>query len=143
MNNITRNVQDFLSAGISFENKQIIAYATGLILIPLLLQNQIITGTFVNALLIMAALNYSLKKTFFLSFIPSIVVFSTGLFFGELTTAILLILPFIWAGNLFIMVVSKKVFCRKNNRFFIKYLRDHAQKQLFYQEVRSCFFLFP
>jgi hypothetical protein len=119
MDSIAKNMQNFFSIRISIENKQIIAYATGLILIPLLLQNQIIVGTFVNAILIMTALNCPLKKTFFLSFIPSIVAFSTGLLFGGLTPAILLMLPFIWTGNFLLMVATKKLFIEKKKNYFI------------------------
>jgi hypothetical protein len=67
----------------------------------------------------MAALNYSLKKTFFLSFIPSIVVFATGLFFGGLTPAILLMLPFIWTGNFVLMLAINKIFIEKNGNYFV------------------------
>ncbi|MCX6800885.1 MAG: hypothetical protein NTZ73_01735 [Candidatus Diapherotrites archaeon] len=122
-----QNIQDKLknpmkklfSSQASVETKQIMLYATGLIIIPLLSNNQLITGAFVNTILILAALNYSLKKTFFLSFIPSTTIFLTGFFFGGVTAAIALMLPFIWAGNFLLMLATKKLFIEKKKNYFI------------------------
>lgn len=103
----------------ALETQQILVYAAGLILIPLVFHDQLITGTLVNAILIVTSINYSLKKIFWLSFIPSIVVFSTGLLFGGLTSAILLMLPIIWAGNTALMLLVKKLFAKKKENYFL------------------------
>lgn len=68
---------------------------------------QIIVGVLVNLLLIKAAYNLSMAKTWPLIFLPSLGVISRGLLFASLTPFLFYVLPFIFMGN-FIFVYSLK-----------------------------------
>jgi hypothetical protein len=102
---------------ISETHKTILAYGLVLFIVPLLPLNQLIIGTLVNALLIRAALTLKTKKVFALTLVPSIAVFTGGVLFGSLTGHTLLMLPFIWIGNLVLMLLMRKLFLGKQIRF--------------------------
>ncbi len=108
-----------------FQNKnlneffEITLYATILFALPLFHTNQLIVGTIVNALLIKSALNHSMKKMFFLAFVPSLGVIATGFLFAELTQFVLLMVPFIWASNLLIIFGVKKLFLENKKNYFV------------------------
>lgn len=74
--------------------------------------SQFITGTLVNAALIFSAL--ALPKRFFAPMIvfPSLGVLSRGLIFGPLTPFLFYFLPFIWIGNLVLIMAFKKTIAR-------------------------------
>ncbi|MFA6269521.1 MAG: hypothetical protein WCW13_06125 [archaeon] len=92
-------------------------YAIALVLIPALISQQIIVGALVNALLISAALNHSIKRIFVLAVLPSLTVFGVGVIFGGLTSSLILMLPFIWAGNILICLITKRLVNNKVNYF--------------------------
>ncbi|MEI7961939.1 MAG: hypothetical protein WCI04_06405, partial [archaeon] len=75
-------------------------FGLALFTIPFIIANQLIVGTLVNAILIKSAIDFKSKKVFLLSIIPSIAAFLAGILFGNLTHQVLLMLPFIWVGNI-------------------------------------------
>ena len=101
------------------EYLRIAVYATLLFLIPIFLGHQLIVGVVVNALLIMSALEHSIKKMAILCLLPSLAVVSTGFLFGTLTSFLLLMLPFIWISNFIIAFISKKLFISKGKNYFL------------------------
>lgn len=109
----------------AFQNKnlneyfEILLYTTILFALPLFHTNQLIVGTIVNALLIKSALNHSMKRMFFLAFIPSLGVIATGFLFAELTQFVLLMVPFIWVSNLLLIFGVKKLFVENKKNYFV------------------------
>lgn len=71
---------------------------------------QLLVGTIVNACLFTAALYLPVKFLYALVFFPSLGVLSRGLIFGPLTSFLVLMLPFIWLGNVFLINVFKKLY---------------------------------
>ncbi len=100
------------------ENNWLYLFAFGLLIVPMVLGNQLIIGTIVNALLIGSAVKFKTKKVLILSIIPSIAAFSAGILFGNLTHQVLLMMPFIWAGNIALMLVVKKLFAEQRKNYF-------------------------
>ena len=96
----------------------ITTYSFFLLLFPVIIVNQLILGTIVNALLIKSSLSYSLKRIALLCFLPSISVLATGFLFGNLSAQLLLMIPFIWLGNFTITFVSRKLFVEKKKNYF-------------------------
>ena len=102
-----------------FGNKSVLAFGYGLFLflVPLLPLNQFVVGAVVNALLIKSALEFSSKKIFLLSFIPSTAVVTGGILFGNLTPQILFMIPFIWAGNALLMYLTREFHLNQKKSF--------------------------
>jgi hypothetical protein len=128
--NVNRNYYLFKTEQYN-EYLEIALYALVLLFVPLFHSHQLIVGTIVNALLIKAALNHSMKKMFVLAFLPSLSVISTGFLFGSLTPLILLMVPFIWISNLLIIFVTKKLFVAKTKNYFKSTLIASIGKALF------------
>lgn len=78
----------------------------------LLAHNQIIVGTIVNSLLFFTALNIEKRYYLPIAIFPSILAVFQGLLFGSFTIFLVYFLPFIWAGNYVLMLLSNKL---KNN----------------------------
>lgn len=80
---------------------------------------QWLVGTAVNVCLFLAAV--FLPKKFILPLIifPSLGVIARGLIFGPLTMFLVYFLPFIWLGNLALVLVFKTFFSRLNYLFAV------------------------
>jgi len=80
---------------------------------------QFLVGFIVNAMLVLGALNLRDYRLIPLIILPSIGVFSRGLLFGPFTLFLAYLLPFIWVGNLLLVIGIKNfVLHRKWNRVF-------------------------
>lgn len=101
------------------ENKNLFFTALFLFILPLLPLNQLIVGAIVNAILIKSSISINSKKVFLLSLIPSSAVLLGGVLFANLTLQILYMIPFIWAANFALMVVTKNMFVEKKKNYFI------------------------
>lgn len=100
------------------EYKICLLYGLCLFIFPFLLSNQLLLGTIINALLIKSAMSLKTKKVFLLSMIPSCAAFSAGILFSNLTHQLILMLPFIWAGNFVLMIIIKKIHAKGKKEFF-------------------------
>lgn len=90
--------------------------------------SQLLVGTVVNFTLFAGASFFSYPDFLPLVVLPSIATLSRGLIFGHFTPFLLYFLPFIWLGNL-ILVLSFKKFSQNLNNFlafvlagFLKFL---------------------
>jgi len=120
---------DLLHANfLSTENKTLFSYGLILFLIPLFPLHQLIIGTIVNALLIKSAISMKTKNVFFLALIPSIAVATGGLLFSGLTSAMIYMLPFIWAGNVVLMLFMRKMFMHKKRNYLLASLAGATAK---------------
>lgn len=102
MNNKTFQAK---SIAINGDYSLVIGFAVVLFMITFvpLLQNQIVTGTIVNALLAISVFLFGLNGAFLLVFIPSMI----SLFLGVLPLAMLPMIPFIFLGNIiFILAIN-------------------------------------
>jgi len=104
---------------LSTENKTIFAYGLLLFIIPLFPLHQLIIGAIVNALLIKSAISMKTKNVFLLALIPSIAAMAGGLLFGGFSSAMIYMIPFIWAGNFVIMVLMRKMFIQKKKNYWL------------------------
>jgi hypothetical protein len=69
---------------------------------------QWLVGTVVNACLFSGAIYLPRKYILPLAIFPSLGVLARGLIFGPFTWFLVYFLPFIWLGNLILIIVSKK-----------------------------------
>jgi len=118
------------------------SYGVLLFLIPIFLSHQLIVGVIVNALIIRAAFDHSLKKVLVLCLLPSLAVVSTGFLFGGLTSFLLLVLPFIWISNFIIAFVSKKLFLGQKKNYFLSTALGSIAKTIFLFVSVAILFLF-
>ena len=90
------------------ENIELLIYGLIAVLTPFLLgHNQLLTGTIVNAMLVLAALNLKTYKILPIIVLPSIAAVSIGLIFGGFTPYLAwMVLP-IWIGNFLLVYVIK------------------------------------
>ena len=89
-------------------------------LIPFLVGNpQILVGTLVNAFLVVAALNLDAKKVMGLALLPSLGAIARGVLFGPFTFALVFMVPFIWAGNILLILTMKYFFGEKKVNYFV------------------------
>jgi hypothetical protein len=73
-------------------------------LIPVLFGHpQILVGVLVNAFIVRAAMSLPLKRALPVVFTPVLGAIARGLLFGPLTVYLVLMAPFIWAGNLILL----------------------------------------
>jgi len=100
------------------ENKNLLLFALVLFTLPLLPLNQLIVGIIVNALLIKSAISFKSNKFFILSIIPSLAVFLGGVLFANITSQIILMLPFIWISNFVLMFLTKKLIVQRKKEYF-------------------------
>jgi hypothetical protein len=75
---------------------------------------QLVVGIIINFMLIRSAYYSSLKKTLPVIILPSLAVFFRGMMFGNLTSQLLYLVPFIILGNFTLVFLSKQYF--KNNK---------------------------
>ena len=71
---------------------------------------QWLVGTVVNACLFLGAIYLPKRYYVPLAILPSLGVLTRGLIFGPFTLFLIYFLPFIWLGNLFLIIVFKKIF---------------------------------
>lgn len=78
-------------------------------LIPFLFKTpQLLIGSLVNMVLIVAVTNFSLKEIYPVLILPSITSFLNGVLLGNLTTFLLYLIPFIVLANTVYVLVYKK-----------------------------------
>ena len=102
------------------EVAEFIGLAALAVLVPLLLSsNQLLAGSAVNFMLIMAAINVrGWKKIIPLIALPSISAAAFGFLFGGLTSFLFYLVPFICIGNLLILFIFKLLYVSKRNNYF-------------------------
>jgi len=76
---------------------------------------QWLVGTIVNACLFLGAVYLPKKYYIPLAVLPSLGVLARGLVFGPFTYFLVYFLPFIWLGNLILILVFKKIYEFKPN----------------------------
>jgi len=79
--------------------------------IPFFLEKpQLLVGSVVNGLLILAALNIKEEKNLLpVVLLPSLTTLSRGLVFGHFTFFLAYMIPFIWMGNYALVYVLRKI----------------------------------
>ena len=90
------------------ESARIFALCAAIFFVPLLVSQQLITGTLVNAMLIYSALRVRGSWSYVPAVIPSIAAMLAGILFGT-THAVLAMLPAIWAGNMALIFIMKRM----------------------------------
>ncbi len=73
---------------------------------------QWLVGTIVNVCLFLGAVYLPKRYFIALAVLPSLGVLARGLVFGPLTMFLVYFLPFIWLGNLILILVAKGLFSR-------------------------------
>jgi len=102
------------------EKIELIVYSVISFVIPFVLkQPQFVVGTFVNMMLILAAMNLKGRKILPMIIIPSIAAFLGGFLFGGLTIYLLYLMPIIWLGNSILVFVFKHFSIQKKRNFFL------------------------
>lgn len=100
------------------EYAEMAIYAAVAFALPFLLGGQqLLVGSVVNCVLVLAALNIRGKKLLPVILLPSVGAYLAGMIFGVASSALLIMIPFIWVGNS-ILVFSMKKFTlsMKKNR---------------------------
>jgi len=110
---------------------RLFSYGALLFLIPIFLSHQLIVGVIVNALIIRASFDHSLKKVAILCLLPSLAVVLTGFLFSDLTQFLLIVMPFIWCSNFIIAFVSKKLFISQRKNYFLSTTMASIAKTIF------------
>ncbi|MCF7798801.1 hypothetical protein K9M74_02770 [Candidatus Woesearchaeota archaeon] len=78
--------------------------------IPFILGHpQLLVGIVVNTALVVAALRLRMIQTIPIIILPSIATILRGLLFGPYSTIVVMMIPFIWAGNLVFVLLIKLV----------------------------------
>ncbi len=124
------------------ENKELILLGLLLFSAPLIVTNQLVIGTIVNALLIKSAIDYKTNVVYLLALIPSIAVFASGILFGGLTQQILFVLPAIWLGNFLLMFLMRKIFVHKKANYFISVFCSAGAKTIIIFSIVFALFSF-
>ncbi len=115
---------------VSNETKVLFLYSLGLFIFPFLITQQLILGTLINAFLIKSSIDYKSKKVLFLSVVPSIAVLASGYVFGSLTYHVIYMLPFIWVGNLVLMLIMRKLFVNSGKNYLFSALIGAGTKSI-------------
>ncbi|MCX8190558.1 MAG: hypothetical protein N3F05_05035 [Candidatus Diapherotrites archaeon] len=125
--------QDYKIAEMT-ENIEIILYTLIAFSLPFLLshtQQQLIVGSIVNAMLVLAALNVRGWKLLPIIVFPSIGVFVAAVLFGAQTKFILYFMPFIWIGNAIIVLGVKYLYLQKKLNEALVYVISSLSKAAF------------
>jgi len=89
---------------------ELIIYSSICFFLPFFLhQSQFITGTIVNAALVLSALRLKTNKLLPIIVMPSLGVLMAGLLFNTLTTYLLYLIPFIWVSNALLVYFIKRI----------------------------------
>jgi hypothetical protein len=92
-----------------YENIELFFYSILAFAIPFLFPHpQLLTGTLVNAFLIMAALHFRGWKAAPIVMLPSIAAVLNGALFGPFTIFIVYMMPVIWVGNFLLVYLFKQ-----------------------------------
>jgi hypothetical protein len=77
--------------------------------VPFFFSNpQLLVGSIVNFILAYAAFELPWKKIMPIIFLPSIAALLSGLIFGPMSSFLLYMVPFIWAGNILLVFYIKR-----------------------------------
>jgi hypothetical protein len=100
------------------EYAEMAIYATIAFALPFLLGGQqLLVGSVVNCVLVLAALNIRGKKLLPVILLPSVAAYAAGMIFGVASSALLIMIPFIWVGNSILVFSMKKLtLSMKKNR---------------------------
>ncbi len=102
-----------------YENIELVLYSIAAFMVPLLFPHpQLLTGTVVNAFLIMAALHFKGWKTAPLVILPSAAALLNGMLFGPFTVFLVYMMPMIWIGNLILVYLFKELHIVKNMNYW-------------------------
>jgi hypothetical protein len=100
--------------------------------LPFLLGHpQLLVGSLVNAALFLSATFLPQKLFLPIIFFPSLAVLSRGLIFGPLTSFLLYMIPFIWLGNLLLVLSFKKAFNLTKANYPLSIIAASIIKMLF------------
>lgn len=126
------NAQKY-SVSRAFESMEYLVLAAIAFSVPLLLgHEQLLVGTVVNSMLIVAAINTrGWKKILLLVTLPSISVLLSGMIFGPQSAALLYLIPFIWIGNASLVFLFRALFVAKKKNYFLTLLAGAGIKALF------------
>jgi len=105
--------------------------------------SQWLVGTIINASLFLAAI--FLPKKFFVPLIilPSLGVLGRGIIFGPFTLFLIYFLPFIWFGNLILILFFKMLYKKSSDfNYFLCVFCAAAVKFLFLMAIASLYFKF-
>jgi len=103
----------FLSENIQLIGISVIAFA-----VPFFFkQPQIVIGSIINFLLIMAVSKYEIKKILPILFLPSIASLLSGVLFGTFTLYLVYLIPFIVLSNLIYILSFKYIHIKYLNTF--------------------------
>ena len=107
-------------------------FAFFIFLIPFLFPApQLLTGTIVNAILILGALLLKGNKPYYLVFLPALATFANGLLFGPFSFFLLFMLPFIWMGNALLVYVFRALYVSKKTGYLLTLTLASGAKSLF------------
>lgn len=89
---------------------ELLVYSAAALLVPFLLGHpQLLVGILVNTSLVLAALNLKNYKVLPVALLPSMGVIARGLIFGPFTVFLVYMVPFIWIGNLILVILVQKI----------------------------------
>ena len=102
-----------------YENIELVLYSIAVFIIPLLFPHpQLLTGTLVNAFLIMGAMHFRGWKVLPLVILPSAAALLNGVLFGPFTIFIVYMMPVIWIGNFVLVYLFKKLHIAQNMNYW-------------------------
>ena len=102
-----------------YENIELVLYSIAVFIIPLLFPHpQLLTGTLVNAFLIMGALHFKGWKVLPLVLLPSAAALLNGFLLGPFTIFIVYMMPMIWIGNFVLVYLFKKLHIAQNMNYW-------------------------
>lgn len=114
------------------ENIEMFAYTAICFFIPFFIGHpQIVVGTVVNAMLVLAALNLKGYKMLPVILAPSLGVLSKGLLFGPFTVFLIYMIPFIWIGNSILVYAFKRLYVHKRTNRWVSLLFGAGFKAVF------------
>lgn len=117
------------------------ALVFGSFAIPFIIsQNQLVTGTLVNAVLIGSVLLFPNRLILPIIIFPSLGVLSRGIIFGPLTPFLVYFIPIIWAGNLALVLFFK--ICNQKFGFWSSLGLSAVAKYLLLYTFANLFFRF-
>ena len=99
-----------------------IAYSVIAFFMPFILSHstqQLIVGSIVNMMIIMAAFHLKKFEALPLMIMPTIGVIAAAQLFGTFTIKLLYLMPFIWVGNFLLFAGVKKLFVEKKMNYAI------------------------
>lgn len=102
--------------------------------------SQMITGVLVNAALFASAILLPRRLFWPIILFPSLAVLSRGLIFGPMTPFLVYFLPFIWLGNLSLILIFEKTYNRFG--FLFGALFASVGKSIFLFSFAKLFFNF-